>query len=341
MKKYAAIDIGTNSMRLLLAQVNNSQILSREKYIEVIRIGSAVDKDKKISQEGMVRNINALEEFAKKAREYGAEKILAMATSAVRDASNGHEFIKRAYEKTGVNIKIISGEEEAFLGYKGVAIGLNQKNKPWDLGKLKESVKLPKEEEIHFSNQPYNNLVIDIGGGSTELILGQGLKLKEAVSLNIGAVRMTERHISTDPVTREEYKKLSESVETAICNLKTDGHGSFGFQEINEKATYNLIGIGGTITTLAALHQELDPYNPDKVHNYKLTLKEINELKEKLVNLTVEEIKQLKGIQAKRADIILAGLTILSIIMKNLGLNEIAVSEYDNLEGLVYKAINF
>ncbi len=303
MKKYAAIDIGTNSMRLLLAGIENGKIVKRQKYINTTRIGSSVDKDRKISEEGIVRNIHALNKFAQQAKEYGAEKTLAMATSAVRDAKNGSEFIKRAYEESGVDIKIISGEEEASLGYKGVVAGLKNSS---------------------------SIVVIDIGGGSTELILGEGSKLKEAKSLNIGAVRMTERHITTNPVSLSECNKLEEAIKEEVM-------GGLGQVSNTINTNYNLIGIGGTITTLASLHQELEPYDPQKVHNYKLTFKKIIHLKEKLLKLKVEEIKKLKGIHPKRADIILAGITILSVVMENLGLEQITVSEYDNLEGLVYE----
>ena len=301
MNKYAAIDIGTNSMRLLLANVEAGKIISRSKYINPTRIGSSVDKDKLISEEGMSRNVEALYDFTQKAKDFGAEKILVIATSAVRDATNGKEFIQRAYEKTGVNIEIISGEEEAALGYQGVAMGLKSKT-----GK---------------------QVVIDIGGGSTELILGEGNALKKTISLNVGAVRMTERYITTDPISKEQY----EEMEVAIYEIVKEV-----VEEIKKDNPNTIVGIGGTITTLAALHQQLDPYHMDKVHNYKLTLKDIRTLKEKLLNLTVEEIKQLKGIHHKRADIIVAGVTILNVIMDNLNIYEITVSEYDNLEGLLF-----
>lgn len=301
MKKYAAIDIGTNSMRLLLASVEAGKIISREKYINPTRIGSSVDKDKLISEEGMSRNIEALYDFTQKAKDYGAEKILVIATSAVRDAANGKEFIQRAYEKTGVNIEIISGEEEAALGYRGVAMGLKS-----NTGK---------------------QVVIDIGGGSTELILGEGTELQKTVSLNIGAVRMTERCITTDPISKEQYKEMEETIYEIVKEA---------VEEIKKDSPNTIVGIGGTITTLAALHQKLDPYHMDKVHNYKLTLEDIRTLKEKLLNLKVEEIKQLKGIHPKRADIIVAGTTILNVIMDNLDIYEITVSEYDNLEGLLF-----
>jgi len=306
MHKYAAIDIGTNSMRLLLADIEDKKIIKRMKYINPTRIGSSVDKDKLISEEGIIRNIEALNDFAKAAKEYGADKIWAIATSAVRDAANGKEFIKRAYEKTGINIDIISGEEEAALGYKGVTICRGP----------------------HLGSETM--LVIDIGGGSTELILGQGSNLKNTISLNVGAVRMTERFITTDPISKEEH----EQMETDIYIMVKES-----VQQIKKDNPNTIIGIGGTITTLAALKQQLDPYNPDKVHNYKLTLADITVLKQKLLTLTVEEIRNLKGIHPKRADIILAGITILHTIMNNLDIHEIIVSEYDNLEGLLHSEL--
>ncbi len=320
MKKYAAIDIGTNSMRLLLADIEDGKIIKRIKYINPTRIGSSVDKNKRISEEGIVRNIEAFSNFILQAKKQGAENIVAIATSAVRDAANGNEFIQRAYEKTGVNIQIISGEEEATLGYQGVLIGLDTKDSKEVLEKSQEN-----KEDL----SPRLTLVIDIGGGSTELILGQEQNLEKVISLNLGAVRMTERHITTDPIHKDEYNQM----EADIYQISKET-----IEQINKNQERpTLIGIGGTITTLAALNQQLEPYDSGKVHNYKLTLEDITTLKEKLLALTVEEIKSLKGIHPKRADIITAGATILHTIMHNLDLYEINVSEYDNLEGLFFK----
>jgi len=306
MHKYAAIDIGTNSMRLLLADIDNKKIVNRKKYINPTRIGSSVDKNKLINEEGIIRNIEALNDFTKQAKEYGADKIVAIATSAVRDAANGKAFIQRAYDLTGVNIDIISGEKEAALGYRGVTLCMENNS-------ISEMM-----------------LVIDIGGGSTELILGQGPTLEKTISLNVGAVRMTERFITTDPIIKEEHKEMEDDIYKIVKE---------SVEQIKKQSPKTIIGIGGTITTLAALHQQLDPYNPDKVHNYKLTLDNITTLKQKLLTLTVEEIRSLKGIHPKRADIIVAGATILHTIMRNLEINEITVSEYDNLEGLLHSEL--
>ncbi len=318
MKKYAAIDIGTNSMRLLLATIKDGKIIEQKKYINTTRIGSSVDKNKVIGKEGIEKNVEAFCNFVQKAKEYEAEKISAIATSAVREAKNKEELTQTIYQKTGINVKTISGKEEAELGYKGVIMGT-----------------------VPVVSCPVV-LVIDIGGGSTELILGGGSVLKETISLDVGAVRMTERFVASSPIGREEYEKMETEIYRIIdgiygrlvCHPEMDSIN--GVYEGSRFSFPIAIGVGGTITTLAALHQKLDPYDPEKVHNYRLTLEDINSLKEKLLSLTVQQIKQLKGIHPKRADIIVAGVTILSILMKDLNLKEIRASEYDNLEGMLY-----
>ncbi len=363
MKKYAAIDIGTNSIRLLLATIKKGKITERKKYINTTRIGASVDKNKMISREGIEKNTETFCDFVEKAKEYGAEEILAIATSAVREAKNKEEFIQTVYQKTGINIKTISGEEEAELGYKGVIMGMRDMRtghgnrlqgaggqdfvshldgtkslSPCLVPKLKchsetDSINGAHEESI---------IVIDIGGGSTELILGEGKALKKTISLDIGAVR---RDMGTGRLPHLKYKMGHSScppVPKLKCHSETDSMSSTHEESVKQCFAQSpcpvptAIGIGGTITTLAAIHQKLDPYDPEKVHNYKLTLNDINDLKEKLLSLTTEQIKQLKGIHPKRADIITAGITILYAIMDSLNLKEIIVSEYDNLEGLLY-----
>lgn len=413
MKKYAAIDIGTNSMRLLLATTKEGKITEQKKYINTTRIGGSVDKNKVISKEGIEKNVEAFCDFTQKAKEYGTEKISAIATSAVREAKNRRDLIQAIYQKTGINVKIISGEEEAELGYKGVimgmeyhfgadnmklahgesenhgACGINHEDRGDNHGDCPSGQSFLTGGTVPVVSCPVV-LVIDIGGGSTELILGEGSVLKETISLDIGAVRMTERFVASDPIGKEEYEKMEAEIYSIInstyggleCCPETDGtEGAYeeseyhlktnrinsahedskchpetdsiddayerskchpemdrinGTREGSRFSTPTAVGIGGTITTLAALHQKLDPYDPEKVHNYRLTLEDINSLKEKLLSFTVQQIKQLKGIHPKRADIITAGATILSIIMKSLNLKEIIVSEYDNLEGMLY-----
>ncbi|MBM7614793.1 Ppx/GppA phosphatase family protein [Alkaliphilus hydrothermalis] len=304
MKRYATIDIGTNSMRLLLAEVDGQQILHRQKHLNTTRIGKSVDQDGRITSEGLQTNLKAYVDFVNQAKQWGAEDIWAIATSAVRDAENGQEFADEAHHATGVKIEIIDGKQEAILGYQGVLMGLKEP--------------LPQV------------FLIDIGGGSTELIIGDDKRIIEANSYNIGAVRMTERWITTDPPVDNEINDLVEEI-TRILEEPLKSYPS---------NLEHIIGIGGTATTIAALHQALVPYDPDKVHGYKLGLQEIADLRGKIKLLSNAERRQLKGLEPKRADIIVAGITIMITAMELLKIPELMISEYDNLEGLLWSKVN-
>ena len=300
MKKVAAIDIGTNSMRLLLAKIKDEKIVSRQKEINTTRIGKSVDGNGEITVEGMLNNLEAFSDFVRRAKEWGAEEIDAIATSAVRDATNGGEFVKRALIETGVHIRVISGEEEAQLGYLGVLKGLDK--------------------------IPSKIMVVDIGGGSTELIVGDQKEILRSVSLNMGAVRMTERVITTDPISLHDEVLLMKEIKSILHK---------DIQSFKSQDAQVLIGIGGTATTIAAIHQGLDPYDPDKVHKYSLSLVEIKELLDSLKSLPVDDKRQVKGLHPKRADIIVAGIAIMVMVMESLGIGELHISEYDNLEGML------
>ncbi len=300
MKRVAAIDIGTNSMRLLLAELEKEGFTFRQKALNTTRIGRSVDVNRRISEDGIKVNIEAFSEFVKVAREWGAEEIAAIATSAVRDAANGRDFIELALKETGVHIRIISGEEEALLGYRGVLKGV--------------------------AELPERLMVIDIGGGSTELIVGDERKIIKGVSLNMGSVRMTERVITADPIVPKEYQQLQQEIRDILAKELE------GLEALKPSM---LIGIGGTATTIAAIHQELEPYDPDRVHQYSLSLEEIEALLNRLMVMSLEDRRTVKGLHPQRADIIIAGITIMTTVMEAFGIKELQVSEYDNLEGML------
>ena len=173
--KIGAIDIGTNSMRLLIADYNDNKIENRKKYINTTRIGQGVDQDGYITNEALERNLKALKEFSDKCNEEKCEKVYCMGTSALRDSKNGQDFINEAKKLTNIDVKIICGEEESNLGFMGVL----------------EGTEGDKKEDI---------LVIDIGGGSTEFVVGNEEGIKFCKSENVGALRMTEKFITTDPI---------------------------------------------------------------------------------------------------------------------------------------------
>ena len=297
--KIGTIDIGTNSMRLLIANYNNGKIENRKKYVNTTRIGQGVDKEGYISEEALQRNINALEEFANICKVEECQAIYCMGTSALRDSKNGNIFVDRAKKKTNIDVEIISGNEESNLGFMGVLEGLDT------------------DEQI---------LVIDIGGGSTEFIVGDIEGIKFAKSENVGALRMTEKFLAKDPIDTNEFSNMSKFIYSEIKDT---------IDYIKSKQIKKLVGIGGTITSLSAMNQELEVYSMEKIHNSEVSIKNIKDILQNLKQMTLNDKKTLKGLQPKRADIITAGVEILNIIMENLEIEKIIVSEYDNLEGLM------
>lgn len=299
--KIGTIDIGTNSMRLLIADYKENKIENRKKYVNTTRIGQGVDKEGYITKESMDRNLEALKKFADKCKEEKCKYIYCMGTSALRDSKNGQEFVDKAKELTNIDVKIICGEEESNLGFMGVL----------------EDTDGDKKEDI---------LVIDIGGGSTEFIVGNEDGINFCKSENIGALRMTEKFVTTDPISNEDFNSMEKFIEETISST---------IDKLNTMNISKLVGIGGTITSLSAINQQLEVYSMEKIHNSVVTKKDLEKILQNLKVMTLNDKKTLKGLQPKRADIITAGVKILDIIMEKLEFDKIIVSEYDNLEGLM------
>lgn len=300
MKKLAAIDIGTNSMRLMLCEIVGNSIAKKEKELIITRIGKDLSKTGQITEKALRRNIDALKYFRNKAERYGAEEVIAIATSAVRDASNGEAFAEAAKSQAGVYVRIISGEEEAELGINGVMSELEDPD---------ASV-----------------LVIDIGGGSTELILGSSVRIDYSVSIAAGAVRMTEQFITENPIKDEDISKL----KTRLNELFREP-----LKFLSSKKIDSVIAIGGTATTTAAIFHRMDIYKPEIVHNTVINKSFVADTFKSLKSMTVHERYDVKGLQKERADVIPAGLYIMQHIMENLGRESFTVSENDNLEGMI------
>lgn len=304
MRRFAAIDIGTNSMRLLLCEVEGEVIIKKEKELIITRIGKDVSNTGLISAKAMGKNIEALKYFKNKADKYGAEKILAIATSAVRDALNREEFVKSARSEAGIDVMVIQGKEEAELGIEGVM--------------------------SEIGDNSGNVLVIDIGGGSTELVLGNKQGIDYSISVNAGTVRMTEQFVKDNPICNDDIKNLKDKLSELFKEP---------YDYLSGKRIDKVIAIGGTAATVGAIYHNLSIYNAEIVHNTLVQRKFVSEIFNRLKAMTVHERYEVKGLQRERADVIPAGIFILEQLLENMNKNEVIISENDNLEGVIVKYI--
>ncbi|WP_082788921.1 Ppx/GppA phosphatase family protein [Desulfolucanica intricata] len=286
----SAIDIGTNSTRLLIANVTqHGEIKVLRSGLRTTRLGEGIQQ-KKLLPEAMERTLKVIEDYLQISGEYSAENIILGATSAVRDALNQNEFISLVQEKTGYRIKVLSGTEEARLSYLGVVSGLNI--------------------------EAHSVMVMDVGGGSTEFTWNEG---EEVVfkSFNVGAVRMT--------AAGDSYQEIQEKIAGNIKSLPV-------------KRDQALVGVGGTVTTLAAIKLKLSTYDPQLVHGSILNLNDISKILCLLEQKSLEERKKVTGLQPERADIIVSGVRIVHSIMSLLGQERLVVSEADILYGMALAA---
>ena len=301
--RVAVVDMGTNSTRLLVADVEGETLSELERRSTVTRLGRGVDTSKKLAMDAIEDVCSTVGEYLKLIAEHEAEVTVAIATSAVRDAENRGAFIGELRERFDLNARVLSGDDEARLTYLGAIYGR------------------PAGENI---------LVVDIGGGSTELVIGSGSEVSFHASLQAGTVRHTERHVSHDPVQQAELENLANDVRLLIDRVLE------GSDFVQAKAG---IGVAGTPTSLAAIDQQLDPYDPEAVHGSTLSLEAIQRMCSELSTKTLEERLEVTGLHPGRAPTIVAGVVILIQVMRAFGLSEIEVSEHDILYGAAFEAI--
>lgn len=292
MPRFATIDVGTNSVLLLVAdRTPEGQFQAVLEKAEITRLGRGVDKSRRLSPEGMKATLEVITAFANEARELGVEGIAVSATSAARDAQNGAEFLQAAQEQAGVTVEIISGELEAQLSFASAHM---------DFG----------------SEAAGPLLVIDIGGGSTEFIYGNSAgRVDFRHSFDVGSVRLTERFIHSDPVSREDRERVTAHLRETFASLPPPPPAS------------ELVGVAGTVTTLYALQHQIDPYDSERVHGGTLTALQLGQLVDQLCSLPLAQRRTLPGLQPKRADVIPAGALILHEALRALGLDECRVSD--------------
>jgi len=286
--RVGVVDLGTNSTRLLVADVDDGRVEEIERRTEITRLGEGVDERRKLLPLSIARVRNVLAEYRRELDAQGAERVLAIGTSAVRDAENGEAFLGEVEWSYGFASRLLTGEEEAELTRRGVANG----------------------REVGDGT-----LVLDIGGGSTELITAASRR-----SLDIGSVRLTERFLLSDPPTRDELDACAGAVRKVLPALGLD----------------SAIGVAGTITSLAAL--ELGRYDPEEVHGYRLSREGVEAQLERLASLPLAERRELPGLEPERAPVIVGGAVIVDEVLRRYGLEELDVSEHDLLHGAALEA---
>ncbi len=303
MKKFASIDIGSNTVRLLIMEADDAENFKEVNSERVIcRLGEGINSEKRLLPHRMDLTLDVLQRFRDHCQKHGDIPIRVVATSAVREASNREEFVHLAQERTGLDVEVISWEEEARLTVEGVF---------W---------KLPSSGKT---------LIFDIGGGSTEFIFCQDKQVLASASTSLGVVRLTEQFISQHPVDIREYQNLKTHIREQLDRV----HFRLG-----EPSPEILIGTAGTVTTLAAMDRKIFPYDPEKIHGLVLPLDNIQRLFEDLKSKSLGQRLEIPSLEQGREDLILAATPLVLEIMKVFRCSHVTVSEYSLREGILLQA---
>ncbi len=293
--RVAAVDLGTNSTRLLVADVVDGSVAELARRLEITRLGEGVDARGRLLPAAIARVRACLAEYGRVAEALGAARTLAIATSAVRDAENGKAFLREIERSHGFATRLLSGDEEAALTFRGVTSGRAVAE---------------------------GTLVVDIGGGSTELVLGGPAGVSWAASLQIGSVRLTERFLASDPPAPPELEACAQHVRASLPGLEPAA----------------AIGVAGTVTTLATLDLGLERWDPERTHGHRLAREAVAAQLERLAALPLARRERVPGLEPARAPVIVAGALILRELMAVYGLREIETSERDILHGAALAA---
>ena len=336
--RVAAIDCGTNSVRLLIADVSGTELTELERRTEIVRLGQGVDKTGRLAPEALERTFTAMRGYAKLVESHGAERVRVVATSATRDAANRDEFVRGVVEIFGVEPEVISGDEEARLSFTGATK---------DLAALRPM-------------RPY--LVVDIGGGSTEFVLGTG-DVETARSVDIGCVRMTERHLHSDPPSPEQVAAAVADIDAALAAVRSGAETDAARGEtavlVDEdgvpldpntppppaappvpgvpiERARTLVGLAGSVTTVAGIALDLPEYDPERIHLSRLKARQVHDVTRMLLHSTHDERAAIGVMHPGRVDVIGAGALILDRIMREYGFADLVVSEHDILDGIAW-----
>jgi exopolyphosphatase/guanosine-5'-triphosphate,3'-diphosphate pyrophosphatase len=296
MGAHAVIDVGTNSLKMHVADVSDGRTKVLGDFTEVTRLGEGLHETGVLSPEAIARTVEAVDSFRAKALELDAESVVAVGTMALRSAGNASDFIDAVRERCGLEVEVVPGEEEARLSYLAVLSGLGAGE-----GRV---------------------VVFDTGGGSTEFIFGDGEEILDRFSLDVGSRQPTEEFCTSDPVTESELAAMVASLETRFESLKP--------------GVDTLVGMGGTVTSLGAVHHRMKEYDPDVIQGSVLTLEEVERQVQMFRSQTVDARRKTVGLMPKRADVILAGAAIVMTVMRKLGATELTISDRGLRHGLFY-----
>jgi exopolyphosphatase/guanosine-5'-triphosphate,3'-diphosphate pyrophosphatase len=301
--RVAAIDCGTNSIRLLVADVAGETLVDVVRRMTVVRLGEGVDRTGRFSAEAIGRTLAALQDYADEIATLGAERVRMVATSAARDAVNRDEFLDAAREVLGVRPEVITGDEEARLSFRGAIAGL-----PVDAG----------------NGAPF--LIVDIGGGSTEFVQGVD-SVQAACSVDIGCVRLTERSLSSDPPGAAEIEAASRLVDEVIARAA---------ETVPVRDAATLVAVAGSATTVAAIALGLPAYDPVAIHGSVLSAVQVHEVADRLLGMARAARAAMPVMHPGRVDVIGAGALILSRIVELADVDEVVISEHDILDGIAW-----
>ena len=312
MTRVAAIDCGTNSIRLLVADVPpagaHTDILRR---MEVVRLGQGVDATGRLAPEAIERTRRVLAEYAAQSAELGATEVRMVATSASRDAANRADFEEMVLATLGRLPDVVPGREEAELSFLGATASLDA------------------AAAAHGNPPPSPPfLVVDIGGGSTEFVLGDASGVRAARSVDIGCVRLTERHLAGDPPSAEQVRRATDDIRAALTEVVA---------EVPVAETAGLVGLAGSVTTVAALALGLPAYDSDAIHGSRIPVDAVRAVTADLLAATRATRAALPVMHPGRVDVIGAGALILRVLMDEFGLGEVVVSEHDILDGIALR----
>ncbi len=298
--RVGAVDCGTNSIRLLVADVDGDRKTDVHREMRVVRLGQDVDRTRTLAPEALERTRLALVDYAATCRALGAERVRMVATSATRDARNRSDFTEAVVDVLGVPPEVVSGDEEAALSFDGATRGLDPALAPF--------------------------LVLDIGGGSTEVVLGTASP-QAALSVDVGCVRLTERHLADDPPTPAQVAAAEADVEAAVVAVRA---------AVPVEQARTAVGLAGSVTTVAALALALEAYDAERIHLSRITAADVSAVSAALLAMPRAERAALPVMHPGRVDVIGAGALVLAVLVDRLGLAEVVASESDILDGIAW-----